>query len=215
MSSLMQKYQITLFSIIIALSAFFQYSNTLNHNYVWDDLIVVTNNEKVKKGFGGIKEIFTEYDPSSEKLDEQYGYRPITLSSFALDVEIFGLNPYYGHLMSIIYFSILCVVLFLCLQMLFYSYSLWLPFFVTLLFVVHPIHVEVVANIKSRDEILALLFGLLALVTATKYIKKDKIYFLLMSVFSFILAILSKEHLTIFSLVIPFGGWRYPPPKWS
>ena len=49
----MQKYQTTILAIFLALSAFFQYSNTLQHEYIWDDLIVITNNEKVKKGFGG------------------------------------------------------------------------------------------------------------------------------------------------------------------
>jgi len=50
-----------------------------------------------------------------------------------------------------------------------------IPFIATMLFAGHPIHTEVVANIKGRDEIMSLLFSLLALFAAVKYVKTQKI----------------------------------------
>ena len=65
--------------------------------------------------------------------------------------------------------------------------------FIVLLFVSHPIHTEVVANIKSRDEILSLLFGLISFNKLYKYIKGSKQINLYMSIVFFLIALLSKE----------------------
>ncbi|MFT7153081.1 MAG: hypothetical protein ACI9Z7_000122, partial [Alteromonas macleodii] len=74
---------------VIFLLAVVQYSNTANHDYAWDDAIVITENTRVQKGLANIPELFENI--KSERTENRYGYRPISLLSFATDVELFGL----------------------------------------------------------------------------------------------------------------------------
>ena len=74
------------FGLIIFLLAFIQYSNTLGHDFAWDDKIVIQENDRVQQGFSGIPELFLKYNSDLRK--DQYGYRPITLTSFAIDYAV-------------------------------------------------------------------------------------------------------------------------------
>lgn len=191
--------------ILVFILAFLTYSNTLNHNYVFDDRIVITENKRVQKGIAGIPDLFYKYN--SDKLSDKYGYRPIVLSSFAIDYQFFGLNSKAGHFMNLFYFAILCLVLFKILQKIFYEYSVLPSLLITLIFIVHPIHVEVVANIKSRDEIFALLFSLISLSYFIKYNKEGKFIYLIASLLIFFLAFLSKESAITFLVIMPLTVW--------
>lgn len=182
--------------MVIALIAFFQFSNTLSHDFAWDDKIVIQENVRVQEGVSGIPGLLKKYN--SDLRQDQYGYRPITLISFAIDYELSGTNPVFYHFMNIVYFSLLCLLLFSILKKLFHRSSPLLAFLITVLFVVHPIHVEVVANIKSRDEILALLFCLLSLLQLLKFIKSKHWKHILLTIAFFTLAFLSKENAVVF-----------------
>ena len=83
--------------------------------------------------------------------------------------------------------------------------SLILPLAAALLYVAHPIHTEVVANIKSRDEILAMLFGLLSLYYLWKYQKKMDKKYLVISLLSFAVALFSKESAITLLAVFPLS----------
>ena len=199
--------------------AFFQFANTLGHDYAWDDEIVIGSNESVKAGLPGIPRLFLNVD--SERLSDQYGYRPITLSSFALDISLFGSDrPGWGHFMSVLYFACLILVLFGTLRKLLPDSHPYFSFFICFLFIVHPVHVEVVANIKSRDETLALLFGLLALNTFLKSYQEEKVWPMLPAALFLLLGVLSKESAITFLAVLPFsllfqsGDWK-KKLKWS
>lgn len=181
--------------------AFLLFANTLNHDYAWDDSIVITENPTVKKGFKGIPELFIK--SNSDYKADKYGYRPITLTSFAIEYGLFGQNPKAGHFFNVICFSLLCVLIYTVLSKIFSSYSNLLPFVATLVFIAHPIHCEVVANIKSRDEIFAFLFSLLSLHSMIKFSENRKTKYLLHSAFLFILAFLSKESAIVFLALIP------------
>ena len=98
------------------------------------------------------------------------------------------------------------MLLFKVLSLLFTEKNKWylgIPFIATLLFLVHPLHTEVVANIKSRDEILVLLFALTALYFSYQYVVKQKKYFLIFVLITFVLALFAKENAITFSAVIP------------
>lgn len=188
-------------SVFLFFLAFLLYANTLQHGYTWDDSIVITENARVQKGITNVADLFVKYN--SEYKSDKYGYRPITLTSFALDISIFGFKAWGGHLMQLLYFSLLCVVLYRMSRKIFYRYSNLVPFLITLLFIVHPVHTEVVANIKSRDEIFALLFGLLALNQFIRYMQQKKWKFLLYGSALFLMAFLSKESAIAFLGIIP------------
>ena len=150
-----------LYPVILLLAVFIQYRQTLDYGFVWDDKIVIQENPRVKNGLQAIPDLFTKF--KSPYRHDQYGYRPVTLLSFALEIEFWGVNPYYHHLMNLLYYALLCLLIFYFLSRIFKDYHPVFSFLIALIFTVHPLHVEVVANIKSRDEILAMLFVVLSL----------------------------------------------------
>ncbi|MDX2362328.1 MAG: tetratricopeptide repeat protein [Crocinitomicaceae bacterium] len=191
------------FPIIVFLFAFLQFINTIGHDFAWDDKIVIQENERVQKGITGIPDLFLKYN--SEERQDKYGYRPITLTTFAIEYSLFEGNPKGFHFMNVLYFAILCLILFKVLKRLFQGYNLLLPFLITMLFAAHPLHVEVVANIKSRDELLALLFCLLSLYQFLEFYSKQKWKHLIFSSLLFLLAFLSKENAIAFLAVYPLA----------
>lgn len=186
--------------LIIGLCLLF-YGNTLTNGYSFDDEYVIVNNKRVAEGFSGISNIFkTRYLESSE---QSFGYRPIVLASFAIEYEMFGANPFVSHLINLILYILTCLLIFKILRSLFKNSHWILPLLITLLFVIHPIHTEVVGNVKSRDEILCFLFALLALFSAIKFVRIQKKRWLV-GIFAFmVLSLLSKLSSLTFLAVIP------------
>lgn len=192
-------------AILCAATGFFLYINTLGHSYVVDDDTVMQKNEIVKQGVKSIPEIFiTPYRKGF--WDRQEGiYRPLPLSMFAFEWQIAPAKPVLGHLVNILLYALTGFVLFFTLKRMMSKYSLFIPFFATLLFMAHPVHTEVVANIKSRDEILCFLFLMLSLYFLTGYCKSEKRKpgAIISSVVCFLLALLSKESAVTFLIVFP------------
>jgi tetratricopeptide (TPR) repeat protein len=93
------------------------------------------------------------------------------------------------------------------------KWFLSLPFVAALLFIAHPVHTEVVANIKGRDEILSLLGALLVLWFTLKYCEKQKIHYLLLSFVVFLAALFSKEVAVTFAAIIPLTVYYFYPKK--
>jgi len=198
---------------IIVLFAFAIYGNTIPNDYALDDALVITQNSFTHKGFSGLREIFT-YDSFKGSGDTYLNsvsggrYRPLSIATFAIEYHFFGENPHISHFLNIIFYALTCLLLFILLTKLFANHSNihWfntIPFIATLLFTAHPIHTEVIANIKSRDEILSLLFSLLTLWFIIKHLETKKIIYLICSPIIFILALLSKEIATVFLIIIP------------
>ena len=190
--------------LFIFISAFILFANTFSHEYAWDDKIVIEKNPRVQKGISGIPQLFVKY--SSQYQYDKYGYRPITLSSFAFDYSISNGNPKFSHIMNAFYYAILCVLIFIFLSALFSQYHFIFALIASLLFLVHPLHVEVVANIKSRDEIFGLLFSIASFITFLKYLKTKQLPYILYTLLLYLLAYLSKENsitmLAIFPLIL-------------
>ena len=195
------------------LLSFAAYGNTLTHDYCWDDSIVLLENSKVQQGISGIPNLFTK--SNTVKLEDRYGYRPISLITFAIQYQFAPDNPFPGHLMNVILFGLLCVLMLSTLQKLLTGYGDWLPFLVTLIFLAHPLHVEVVANMKSRDEILALMFSLLALYFFLQHFDERKWLPYVFSALFMLLAYLSKEGSLTFLGALPLSviAFRRAPLK--
>ena len=84
-----------------------------------------------------------------------------------------------------------------------------MAFIAALLFAVHPLHTEVVANIKSSDEMLSFLFAFLAMNVFLKYSQSGKITQLLVGGLCIFLAYLSKETVITFLVIIPLVFFFY------
>lgn len=104
---------------------------------------------------------------------------------------------YISHAVNVLLFALVVLLLFLWLKELLRLQSVavreYVPFIAAILFAAHPAHTEVVANIKGRDEILALLFGALAMLSALKYARNSKPSQLFLGAAAFLLALFAKE----------------------
>ena len=200
--------------LIIILFSSGIYFNTLWNKYAIDDTMLIADNKFTDKGFAGIKDIMTHdafegyWGEMGTQIVSGGRYRPLSIVTFAIEVQLLGKNPMVSHAINIVLFTLTCALLyFLLLYMLpppkkgtpFY---LSVPFIATMLFAGHPIHTEVVANIKGRDEIMSLLFSLWALLAAVRYVKTQKITHLVLGVLAFFLALLSKENAATFFFII-------------
>ena len=199
---------------IITLLALALYAYSISFEFVLDDGIVLEKNELVKGGIKSIPELlttesFTGYFGGEQK-DLLVGarYRPLSLISFALEYQLFGENPMGYHILNILFYALTGLILFRLLFLLFPSgkNSRWfwnIPFLATLLFITHPLHVEVVANIKSRDEIYGLILAMSTLYFVLKFIHAQKIYLLGFAALTFWLGLLAKENVATFLAVVP------------
>ncbi|MGM0505102.1 MAG: tetratricopeptide repeat protein [Bacteroidota bacterium] len=123
-----------------------------------------------------------------------------------------------SHFINVLLYALTGMFLFYILTLLFPQYKsgtwfLSLPFIVTLLFVLHPIHTEVIANIKGRDEILSLLGALLAVLFSWKYLQKHHVGYLFLSFIAFLTGLFSKEVAVTFLAIIPLSIYFFKSPK--
>lgn len=178
---------------------------TLNYQYTLDDPFFTKDNPLVKEGTANLMEFFKHAAYYGVFKYHDASYRPLMLISFAIENEFFGFDPKIGHLVNLIIFCIQIVVLFLVLRRVFHKMSPWIPFFIMLLFELHPIHTEVVASIKSRDELLSLLLSGLTMLLSFKYIDTDKNKYLAFSAIVFFFALMSKETSICFVGIVPMS----------
>lgn len=209
---------------ILFAAAFALYANSIPNEFAFDDMIVITDNDFTKSGISGIPEIFkNDYLAGMyRKGTRMYRggrYRPLSLVLFAIEYQFFGENPHVNHFMNVLLFAISCVLLFMVLDKLFlyftyhrqnklYPHNVWffsLPFVATMLYIAHPIHTEVVANIKGRDEIMAFLGGLATLWFSIKYVESNRKKYGIYTGIAFLLALLSKENAITFLAIIPLS----------
>ena len=123
-----------------------------------------------------------------------------------------------SHFINVLLYALTCLILYKVLQLLFVNrtqkqWYLSISFIATLLFLIHPIHTEVVANIKGRDEILSLLGALLAMYYVLKYLNQAKIYYLFNIFISFTIGLFSKEIAVVFLAIIPLSIYFFCDQK--
>ncbi|MCC6384300.1 MAG: tetratricopeptide repeat protein [Bacteroidia bacterium] len=185
------------------------YANTLSHDFTVDDGTVMENNTIVKKGISAVPEIFsTRYRAGFWDRKENM-YRPLSLVMFAAEWQITGGKPWLGHLVNVLMYVSICVLLVHLFRKLLRKHHPLIPFLAALLFTVHPLHTEVVANIKSRDEILCLLFSVFGMLSALKYAETKKILMMILSALFIFIALLSKENAIAMVAVIPLMIWFF------
>ncbi|HOJ23832.1 MAG TPA: glycosyltransferase family 39 protein [Bacteroidales bacterium] len=191
--------------LFLFLTASILYLPTITFDYVLDDGIVIHQNKFTQQGLKGVKDIFTHdsfvgYFGENVKYVAGGRYRPFTQFIFAIQKELFGFKPWIGHLTNILSYALLMVILFLTIKALLSfppfnkENAKLIAFLATVLYLFHPIHTEVVCNIKSLDEIFSMLGSLGAILLLLSYHNKPKIYKLFLSGFIFFIALLSKEN---------------------
>ncbi|MEQ1745525.1 MAG: hypothetical protein ABMA02_08870 [Saprospiraceae bacterium] len=206
--------------VLLAGIALALYGMTVAFGYLQDDQIVLWDNAFVQKGLKGLREIFSNdsllgYYKDPKLLYEGGRYRPLPLLTYALEITLFGKNqPGISHAVNVLLYASTGVLLYRILVALFANGTskVWyagLPFWATALFLLHPLHTEVVANIKGRDEILALLGSLGALYAAMRFFDSGQNRWLAYSGLALFLGLLSKENTVTFVAVVPLTLWMF------
>jgi protein O-mannosyl-transferase len=190
-------------AFFLGILAFILYANTLKHEYAFDDQLVITRNTQVQQGLQGIPEIMKSNFVAGYQGNRSQMYRPFTISMFAIEWSVAPNNSLIGHFMNCLFYALTAMVLFLVMCRIFVNRPLLIPFLATLLFVVHPIHTEVVANIKSRDELMSLFFSLLAFLFMFRFSERKKITELFFTGISYFAALMFKETAAVLIVIFP------------
>ncbi len=215
---------------ILFFFGFLLYANTLSYEYALDDKIVITFNNFTKQGTDGIDDIFKNdsfvgFFGKQKNLVEGGRYRPLTLAYFAVIWEFFGPEPntspeeiqrkadtvaHILHFSNALFYGLTALLLYSLLLLMFKTkpskdWYFSLPFVATAIFIAHPLHTEVVANIKSFDEIVSFMGALCAVYFSFLYIDKQKKYYLGLAFVSFFLALLAKESVVPFIGIVPLS----------
>lgn len=199
-------------SFLILFCVFIVYFNSLFNGFSLDDeFVTVTNatNYEIKhgvtpnnliasKGFMGIKDAFTN---SLQSYGVKTGaYRPFVTLTFCIEYGIWGVNPFFSHLVNLI---IYLAIIFLVFKTIVNSFKInhFLSFWITLIFALHPSHTEIVNSLKGRDELLWFLFFVLSFRFYDRYLTihqlREKTLTYLLFVFFFLIGLLSKTSIVL------------------
>ncbi len=157
-------------------------------------------------------------------------YRPLSIVSFAIEQQFLGTDfmekaertklpveaqkqrsdkflhdMHVRHVVSVLLYILSTIVLLLFFRKIIFPNNYLAAFVAALLFTIHPLHTEVVANVKSRDEILSLLFVCLTFLAAFKYTETKKFTDLIIALLCFLLAMLAKEYGVVLIVLIPMA----------
>lgn len=192
-------------ALVMGLFAFALYANTIGNDYAMDDELVTRNHPLTSKGVSAIPEIFTSYY-FDNNIGNYYEYRPIVLTSFAIEHTIFGDNPHVSHTINALLYSIACMVLFFVIRSFKPDVNYLFPALATMIFAAHPLHTEVVASIKNRDEIFSFLFGITSLFWALKYARQGTFKEYLLFILFIVLSVMSKRSVLSYTVIIPLAA---------
>lgn len=188
------------------MGAFFAHGIGLFNDFTnWDDNLYVTENVRTQSlSFANVVDtlnpVLTPSDPFPE-------YQPIRDLSLAVDWKLWNGNPLGFHLTNLLVHSANVVLLYFFI-LLFFSSEI-IAFFVALIFAVHPIHVESVAWVSSRKDVLGLFFVLLSCITFWKGEEKKSSKFWFFSILALLFALLSKSQaVTVPLLLLVFCLWK-------
>jgi hypothetical protein len=171
------------------------YGQVLNHEFIiYDDPAYVTENYVVREGVSwkGFLWAFTTLAAAN--------WHPLTWLSHMLDVQLFGMQPGMHHLVNVFFHVLNTALLFLVLRQM--TGALWRSAFVAALFALHPLHVESVAWVAERKDVLSSFFWLLTMWAYARYAQKPGLpsYWPVLLFFS--LGLLAKPMLVSLPLVL-------------
>jgi protein O-mannosyl-transferase len=179
--------------VILAAITWLVFGQTLGHEFVtYDDPQYVSGNAEVAAGLSieGVRWAFTHTIGGN--------WHPLTIISHMLDCQLYGLNAAGHHLTNVLLHTIAVILLFLVLRQM--TGTLWRSAFVAALFAIHPLHVESVAWISERKDVLSGVLFILTLGAYVRYIHALSTTAYLLVLILFALGLMSKPML----VTVPF-----------
>ena len=171
------------------------FGQTAGHRFVnFDDGVYVSENEHVRAGLNwhNVGWAFTHV--------HSHNWHPITTMSHMLDCQIFGLKPGAHHLVNVVLHSANVVLLFLLLEKM--TGFFWRSAFVAAVFAIHPLHVESVAWISERKDVLSGLFFMLTLLAYIRYARQPTLGRYVAVAILFACGLMSKPMLVTLPLIL-------------
>ena len=195
--------------ILLVVVSFLLYSGSFKNGFTLDDPFVVSANSYVARGMAAIPDLFkTTFYQGFIRLPYD-SYRPLPLITFAIQYQLFGPEATSFHVVNVLIYALCVVALFIFLARLLGNANIGLALVTAMLFAVHPIHTEVVANIKGRDDLLCFLFAFSSLYLLARYLSERQLKWLAGGTFCFFLSLLSKESSIIFIVFAPLLFWFF------
>lgn len=186
-------YRVLLIICGIVLFTGLLYRNSLKGEFLsYDDTENVVNNPV-------IQQLSLETLPRFFLTSNLYMYTPVTFISYAFDYKMNGLNPFYFKLTNLLLHLINIILVYLFSMQILRKQNP--AILLALLFAVHPVNVDSISWISGRSNLLSALFFLSTLLLYLIYLQKSKTAFLLLSLISFVLSLLSKSS----GIMLPFA----------
>ncbi len=182
-----------LISMIIVLSVSVIFRQTGNYGFIsFDDGLYVKNNSQLIQGLS-LKNIIWAFTTGISG-----NWHPVTWFSYMLDVELYGINPGMFHMTNVFLHALNSLLLFSIFKNL--TGKKWRSGVVAILFAIHPLHVESVAWISERKDVLSTFFAFFSIWFYVQSTKSSKIKNYLLSMLFFTLGLMSKSMV----VTIPF-----------
>ena len=195
-----------LLGLLLALATLLAFLPATRNGFVnYDDDLYVTQNPVVQQGltWGGVQWAFTKINVSN--------WHPLTWLSHMADCEVFRLNAGGHHFTSGLIHAANAVLLFALLWRL--THEIWPSAFIAALFAWHPLHVESVAWVSERKDVLSTFFALLAMLAYARHVEeskagspKSKVFFT-WSLVAFALGLMAKPMLVTLPFVLLLLNW--------
>ena len=181
-----------MFLVLATLTVYWQVGNYEFVNL--DDDQYIVENSHVQKG------LTSESVTWAFTTNHMANWHPLTWLSHMLDFQLYGLNPKGHHLANVVFHLLNTLLLFLVLQRM--TGGLWRSGLVAALFALHPLHVESVAWVAERKDVLSTLFWILTLWAYLGYVKRPGVKRYLLTLVPFALGLMAKPMLVTLPFVM-------------
>jgi len=189
------KYSNILICLALTLITFAVFYQVCGFAFVnFDDIDYAYENPNIQSGitFNAVKWAFTTGFAAN--------WHPLTWISHMLDWQLFGNNAGGHHLTNLIFHIANTLLLFIVLRQM--TSALWQSAFVAALFAFHPLHVESVAWVSERKDVLSTFFWILTMWTYLRYVKQPNAGRYLLTLLTFALGLMSKPMLVTLPFVL-------------
>ncbi len=181
--------------VLLALAVIAVYAQVRTHSFIsYDDPIYVTDNPQVRAGLttDSIVWAFTTFHDSN--------WFPLTWLSHMLDCQLFGVDSGWHHITNVLLHALSTLLLFAVLQRI--TGSRWRSAIVAAIFALHPLHVESVAWIAERKDVLSTFFWMLTLWAYARYVEKPHPARYIVTLALFCLGLMAKPMLVTLPVVL-------------
>jgi tetratricopeptide (TPR) repeat protein len=192
-------------ALFLAMAACVLYAPSWGHDFVGDDSMVIGGNAWTLQGLSALPRIVSHSLYFGTEPQNSGLYRPVAGAYYVVVGALVGLHAVGYHIAQILLYGLNAALVFIFFTRL-TGRSIALPCVATLLFIAHPIHTEVVDNIKSADEMLCLAFFLVSAIAWLKYADTADARWRYGSLAAYALAVCSKE--TALPMIVT------PPALW-